>query len=97
MCHLYIMYHLFMCMHLAWQVFSQPSAATRDWMAAHRRLLCHVGGPHCGGSADEMRTPVAAVHVRRGDSCDRERNEPGPFLCRTVCTPTPCTFPSVRC
>ena len=24
-------------------------------------------------------TPVVAVHVRRGDSCDRERDEPGPF------------------
>ena len=35
------------------------------------RLLCHRGGPHCGGTADEQRTPVAAVHVRQGDSCDR--------------------------
>ena len=28
---------------------------------------------------DELHTPVAAIHVRRGDSCDRERDEPGPF------------------
>ena len=43
------------------------------------RLLCHRGGPHCGGTADEQRTPVAAVHVRQGDSCDRHSDTAGPF------------------
>lgn len=37
------------------------------------------GGPHCSGTADEQRTPIAAVHVRQGDSCDRHKDTPGPF------------------
>ena len=61
------------------QVFSELSTPTRDYLSSHLKMLCHVPGPHCGGTPDELRTPVAAIHVRRGDSCDRERNEPGPF------------------
>ena len=61
------------------QVFSEPTAATREYLREHLKLLCHVPGPHCGGRADELATPVAAVHVRRGDSCDRERDAAGPF------------------
>ena len=61
------------------QVFSELADPTRQYLESHLQLLCHVGGPHCGGTPDELRTPVAAIHVRRGDSCDRERNEAGPF------------------
>ncbi|EOD08229.1 hypothetical protein EMIHUDRAFT_453202 [Emiliania huxleyi CCMP1516] len=46
----------------------------------HLRAVCHVGGPYCGGGGgDAERTPVAAVHVRQGDSCDRKVDEPGPW------------------
>ena len=43
--------------------------------------LCtrQVPGPHCGGTPEELHTPIAAMHVRRGDSCDRERDAAGPF------------------
>ena len=61
------------------QVFAEPTAATRQYLREHLKLLCHVPGPHCSGSADALHTPIAAVHVRRGDSCDRERDEAGPF------------------
>ena len=61
------------------QVFSEPTSATRTYLQEHLKLLCHVPGPHCGGSPEALHTPVAAIHVRRGDSCDRERDEAGPF------------------
>ena len=53
----------------------------RDYLAEHLRAVCHVGGPYCGGGGggDAERTPVAAVHVRQGDSCDRKVDEPGPW------------------
>ena len=53
------------------QVFSEPTTEATRYVQDSMRLLCHRGGPHCGGTADEQRTPVAAVHVRQGDSCDR--------------------------
>ena len=61
------------------QVFSEPTDQTRDYLRDHLKLLCHVAGPHCGGTPAQLATPVAAIHVRRGDSCDRERDEKGPF------------------
>ena len=61
------------------QVFSEPTSHVREYMASHLKVLCHRAGPHCGGSADDTMTPVVGIHVRRGDSCDRERDEPGPF------------------
>ena len=48
------------------QVFSEPTSATREYLSSHLKLLCHVPGPHCGGTPDELSTPIAAVHVRRG-------------------------------
>ena len=60
-------------------VFSEPTAEVHQYLSSHLKLLCHRGGPHCGGTADELHTPVAAVHVRRGDSCDREKDSAGPF------------------
>ena len=60
-------------------VFSTPTEHTRTYIRDRVRTVCHRGGPHCGGSADELSTPVAAVHVRHGDSCDRTRDEQGPF------------------
>jgi len=60
--------------------FTQPTQAVRDYLAEHLRAVCHVGGPYCGGGGgDAERTPVAAVHVRQGDSCDRKVDEPGPW------------------
>ena len=59
------------------QVFSEPTDQTRDYLRDHLKLLCHVAGPHCGGTPAQLATPVAAIHVRRGDSCDRERDEKG--------------------
>ena len=61
------------------QVFSELAPQARDYLRTHLKLLCHTGGPHCPGTADEKYTPIAAIHVRRGDSCDRERDAPGPF------------------
>ena len=60
-------------------VFTQPTTMTRAYLRDHLRAICHRGGPHCGGSADEKATPVAAVHVRLGDSCDRRSSTPGPW------------------
>ena len=58
----------------------RPPQAVRDYLAEHLRAVCHVGGPYCGGGGgDAERTPVAAVHVRQGDSCDRKVDEPGPW------------------
>ena len=62
------------------RVFSELSETTRAYLDKHARLICHKPGPYCAdGLPAEVRTPIAAVHVRRGDSCDRERREPGPF------------------
>ena len=60
-------------------VFTQVTPQVRSYISDHLRALCHRGGPYCGGSADERRTPIAAVHVRQGDSCDRHSDKPGPF------------------
>ncbi|KAL3913620.1 MAG: hypothetical protein SGPRY_007917 [Prymnesium sp.] len=54
------------------RVFSEPTSHVLDYMSSHLKLLCHRDGPHCGGALEDVRTPVAAVHVRRGDSCDRQ-------------------------
>lgn len=59
--------------------FSEPTSSVISYLRRARRVLCHRGGPHCGGSADELATPVAALHVRHGDSCDRMRTQSGPF------------------
>jgi hypothetical protein len=61
------------------QVFTEPTGQTRGYLRSHLKLLCHKPGPHCGGTPSQLATPVAAIHVRRGDSCDRERDAPGPF------------------
>ena len=61
------------------QVFSEPTPEVQAYVRDNLRVLCHVSGPHCGGGADAQRTPVAAVHVRQGDSCDRHRDTAGPF------------------
>ena len=61
------------------QVFSEPTVEATSYVRDRMRVLCHRGGPHCGGSADEQRTPVVAVHVRHGDACDRRADVPGPF------------------
>ena len=61
------------------QVFAEPTVETRSYLRSHLKVLCHTHGPHCGGPPDALHTPVAAIHVRRGDSCDRERDEAGPF------------------
>ena len=67
------------CSHDGVQVFSEPTVEATSYVRDRMRVLCHRGGPHCGGSADEQRTPVAAVHVRQGDSCDRHSETAGPF------------------
>ena len=59
--------------------FTEPTPQVQDFISENLRALCHRGGPYCGGSADEQRTPVAAVHVRQGDSCDRHSDTAGPF------------------
>ena len=51
----------------------------RAYLSEHLRGLCHRYGPYCGGGAEEARTPVAAVHVRHGDACDRRVETPGPW------------------
>jgi len=61
------------------QVFTEPTDHVLEYMRSHLKVVCHRSGPHCGGDPSDTATPVAAVHVRRGDSCDRERDEPGPF------------------
>jgi len=61
------------------QVLTTPTVQLRRYMTEHLKTLCHVGGPYCSGTPEQMRTPVAAVHVRHGDSCDRVRSEAGPF------------------
>ena len=61
--------------------FSEPTSSVISYLRRARRVLCHRGGPHCGGSADELATPVAALHVRHGDSCDRMRTQSGSTRC----------------
>ena len=77
-------------------VFTQPTRAVDGFLAEHFRLVCHRPGPYCvgagigasgtggggggGGGGIEQRTPIAAVHVRHGDSCDgRKATTIGPF------------------
>jgi hypothetical protein len=60
-------------------VFTEPTQMLRAYVAEHVRVLCHRGGPYCGGGPDEQHTPIAAVHVRQGDSCDRRSDQPGPW------------------
>ena len=59
--------------------FTEVTPQVQGFISEHLRSTCHRGGPYCGGSADEQRTPVAAVHVRHGDACDRRADVPGPF------------------
>ena len=61
------------------QALSEPTPLVHAYLRRSRRVLCHQAGPHCGGGGDEAATPLAAVHVRHGDSCDQVRREPGPF------------------
>lgn len=60
-------------------VFTTPTSQLLGYMDDHLKVLCHRPGPYCGGTADELATPVAAAHVRHGDSCDRRRDAPGPW------------------
>ncbi|KAL1522345.1 hypothetical protein AB1Y20_017337 [Prymnesium parvum] len=60
-------------------VFTTVTPQVHDYIREHLRKQCHRGGPHCGGTMDELSTPIAAVHVRHGDSCDRHAKEAGPF------------------
>lgn len=60
-------------------VFTQPTPMVHSYLREHLRTLCHRTGPYCGGTVDERRTPIAALHVRQGDSCDRLSDAPGPF------------------
>jgi len=60
-------------------VFTQPTSMVRAYVMDHLKVLCHRPGPYCGGGNDEQRTPIAAMHVRQGDSCDRRTDSPGPF------------------
>ena len=60
-------------------VFTQVTPMVRQYLTEHLRAVCHINGPYCGGSAEERHTPIAAVHIRHGDSCDRRANVPGPF------------------
>ena len=60
-------------------VFTQVTSQVRQYMREHLKAVCHRGGPYCGGSLDEQRTPIAAVHVRQGDSCDRVVDFTGPW------------------
>ena len=69
-------------------VFTQPTPAVRAYIAEYARVVCHRGGPRCGGSADEQRTPIAALHVRHGDSCDRPSRTPGPWNAMFATNPT---------
>ena len=59
--------------------FTEVTPQVQSFISEHLRSICHRGGPYCGGSADEQRTPVTAVHVRHGDACDRHADKPGPF------------------
>jgi len=61
------------------EVFMTPSEPLVAYMDQHLKAVCHVPGPYCGGTAQEVATPIAAAHVRHGDSCDRRRDEPGPW------------------
>ena len=60
-------------------VFTTVTAPVREFLLEHLVARCHRAGPYCGGTVDEQRTPIAAIHVRHGDSCDRHAKEPGPF------------------
>ena len=43
-------------------VFTQVTPMTRKFLAEHLQTRCNRGGPYCGGTAAEQRTPIAAVH-----------------------------------
>jgi hypothetical protein len=60
-------------------VFTTPTPQLLTYMDNHLTVICHRPGPYCGGTADELATPVAGAHVRHGDSCDRRRDAPGPW------------------
>ena len=60
-------------------VFTRPAPALDRYLRDHLRVICHKPGPYCGRAGGEGSGPVAAVHVRHGDSCDRHRDQPGPF------------------
>jgi len=60
------------------QVFTEPTPQLLSYLSSHVRTVCHRDGPKCGGSPEALASPVVALHVRRGDSCNRVRDEPGP-------------------
>ena len=77
-------------------VFTQPTPAVQNYIAEHLRIVCNRPGPYCGGSGGGSdgddgpgRGPIAAVHVRQGDSCDgRKAAAVGPFNAMFVTNPT---------
>ena len=50
------------------EVFMTPSEPLVAYMDQHLKAVCHVPGPYCGGTAQEVATPIAAARVRHGDS-----------------------------
>ena len=50
------------------EVFMTPSEPLVAYMDQHLKVVCHVPGPYCGGTAQEVATPIAAARVRHGDS-----------------------------
>ena len=45
-----------------------PSEPLVAYMDQHLKVVCHVPGPYCGGTALEAATPIAAARERHGDS-----------------------------
>lgn len=71
-------------------VFTQPTHAVRTFLSQHLKVICHRHGPYCASTTSQSgdpatpadaRGPIAAVHVRHGDSCDggRTTTSAGPF------------------
>lgn len=50
------------------EVFMTPSEPLVAYMDQHLKVVCHVPGPYCGGTALEAATPIAAARERHGDS-----------------------------
>ena len=45
-------------------VFTRVTPQVQAFISDHLKAICHRGGPYCGGTPDELHTPVAAIHVR---------------------------------
>ena len=60
------------------QVFAEPTGETRAYLKDHLKLLCHVPGPHCGGTPDEVASVVA--WLKDATNHDLLRDEPALWI-----------------